>query len=235
MSEWWEHGKKTRKLARRHRSVSIVTTGDEGGDNVRSVQRDATFEFQTPAPTIKDLGRPVGIEGTGDYVPQESCPKCGAPLGTTLEVQAFRILKDIGLRFAEQQDTDRVAAFENYAKDLARNIAILSMSRSMSLEGISRTIAQIHSMIGAPKKKTETKEEKPLEALAQWLNGEGVPGFPEVAEVPPQPPPPEEEPEEDEDGESPAAGDELESPDVVEEPESDAAVGEGTAVPEPSS
>jgi len=125
--------------------------------------------------------------------------------------------------------------FENYAKDLARNIAILSMSRSMSLEGISRTIAQIHSMIGAPKKKTETKEEKPLEALAQWLNGEGVPGFPEVAEVPPQPPPPEEEPEEDEDGESPAAGDELESPDVVEEPESDAAVGEGTAVPEPSS
>jgi hypothetical protein len=69
------------------------------------------------------------------------------------------------------------------ALSVASNLGILSFSRMMGLDAALKMIRDTHTMIGAPKKKTENVEEKPLEALADWLNGKDVPGLPFGADV----------------------------------------------------
>ncbi len=185
MSEWWEtNGKKETRHRGSDRLRGIVITQDEGVDGNGAVLRDATpVGAPAPPPVQSDNGQRHDC-GTGAYEPTEHCPGCGASLGTALEVQAFQILKTVGAKFAEEQEGDRVTAFEHFAKAIAENLPILVMSRVMSLTESAKAISSIHSMIGAPQKKTESAEENSLKALASWLNGEEVEGFPVMPELP---------------------------------------------------
>ena len=80
--------------------------------------------------------------------------------------------------FVEEAKTDRVKAFENYAAALMTNQAILVTSRIISLDSMGKMVQSVHQMLGPPKKKSEDVEAKPLEALAAWLNGDTIEGFP---------------------------------------------------------
>lgn len=68
-------------------------------------------------------------------------------------------------------------AFEGLCKDLGDNMSLLAFSRIMGVDSQIKMILQTHTMIGAPTKKAETSEEKPLEMFSDWLNGEDVPEF----------------------------------------------------------
>jgi hypothetical protein len=81
--------------------------------------------------------------------------------------------------------TDRVKAFEDQAKALLINQGILVTSRIISLDSLTNIVSRIHVMIGAPKKKEEESDVKPLERLQAWLNGEDVAGFPVTVSLKP--------------------------------------------------
>jgi hypothetical protein len=67
-------------------------------------------------------------------------------------------------------EQDRTKAFENAVRSIARNMPVLAFSRVLGIDNQFKMFLQTHTMIGAPKKRAESNEEKPLELLRDWLN-----------------------------------------------------------------
>jgi len=156
---------------------------DAGRDELGSTEVRIETVGENDGQEIQGGNGSGGGPSGGAAVPKDSSKGCSCPgcTWTNLDVQAFEILGNVGKNFAKNLDEDRVTAFEKMNVEIASNLGVLAFSRAMGLDAALKMIRDTHTMLGAPKKKTETAEEKPMEALRDWLNGGDVPELELVA------------------------------------------------------
>ena len=111
----------------------------------------------------------------GGFEPPTTCPKCGEPLGTELQLEAFRILSEIGKKFDRQAKKNWREAFADLSHKVSGSLSVLVASRVVTLEAAIKLLVSIHTMLGQPKLNTPTEEgQSPLDQLSEWMNSENA-------------------------------------------------------------
>lgn len=82
--------------------------------------------------------------------------------------KASTILAEIGDRFADNRKKGRSNAYETYQEDIARNLNYLIAGGLMSMKEASELFMKLEDF-----RKQSAQGRTPVEALAEFLSGEG--------------------------------------------------------------
>jgi len=82
----------------------------------------------------------------------------------------MEIIRQADEIFLREQGSDRAEAFQNWCTRMIEGMHILVGARVIGLDRASKMIQEIHTMIGAPKKRTEEGQRAPMDLMAEWLN-----------------------------------------------------------------